>query len=942
MIKSLRKTLALCVSLLAAVGVQAANVDKTVYSSDLTDWTEAAAPTAQTIETGFEHQNVTFTTTGNMVIAPAKKINNRTGFVGLEAASQSGTIESSAIASVTTLEYVATVGRGGGNGLKLEVKGDGDADWVTLENTTLTGTSTFTVAVNRTNVKLRWSNITTTKAIYMTDLKIMSNVDESKVPSLASIVINGTNIDAKAFFNEASTFKYDRSIQLSKTVAMIGTGNPINPTAAVGIVQSVTYNGDATQCTAEVVVATANDAVTYQLNATQYVDYTITYYDVDGTTVLGTQQVEDQSAIGSFDVSAPIPVEGYKFRGWLRDTKMGEKATVADIMTKDLALTALVTEVETANGSSRYSYMLNNRYYNNEKTSELGPQERYFYPEDHEAFNPSNASYANKTHGWLFKAGSTLDLLVGGEAYITFVTCSNNTAGTITLAGQTIDLSQNKKEEGIYVAHYTGAAGTLTLTFSNDTYLHGINISNVAAKGGALKPTNGYYEIPANDGDYFLTVLEYLNSNGGNAKMLLTNGVYDLGTTALTPIYADNISIIGQSMNGTIIRNNPPEWNESINITATLYNQSQNLYLQDLTIQNALDYYHAPGGAGRAVTIMERYGSKTICKNVKLLSYQDTYYTHTSQTGDFYWEDSEIHGTVDYICGGGDVIYNRVTFVNESRSATSASGECTVAAPRADNASATDWGYVLLDCRIKTLSATFNYGRSWGHWSRLAYIRPILEDPDKFSAPTTRFLAAGMNSAADAFYEYGTVNADGTPNCPASRVVRFTHATGNKEYETILTDEQAANYTVANIFGEWHPDQIAAQVEISNVQDNGTTVSWTNPATDAFALVAYNEDEKVMTWVETSEPISSMGKTELQSILSTLNAKGLMLRAANGRGGFGPAVLIYGDAPSAVKNVVAAEKAAPAQSGKFFNAAGQEVTKNYKGITISDGKAFIQ
>jgi hypothetical protein len=179
--------------------------------------------------------------------------------------------------------------------------------------------------------------------------------------------------------------------------------------------------------------------------------------------------VEDQSAIGSFDVTYPTPAEGLKFRGWLKDTKLGEKAATSDIMTGDLKLTALVTEIETANGTSRYCYMLNNPYDNNEKIPTLGTQERYFYPEDHEGFNPSNASYGNKTHGWVFKAGSTLDLLVGGEAYITFVTCSNNTTGTITMAGQTIDLSTNRRAAGICVAHYTGAAGTLTLTFSNDT-----------------------------------------------------------------------------------------------------------------------------------------------------------------------------------------------------------------------------------------------------------------------------------------------------------------------------------------------------------------------------------------------------------------------------------------------------------------------------------------
>ena len=79
-------------------------------------------------------------------------------------------------------------------------------------------------------------------------------------------------------------------------------------------------------------------------------------------------------------------------------------------------------------------------------------------------------------------------------------------------------------------------------------------------------------------------------------------------------------------------------------------------------------------------------GENTICKNVRMLSYQDTYYSNKASK--FYWEDCEIHGTVDYLCGDGDVIYNRVKLVNENRNTTTTpNGETTVAAPNTTS----DW-----------------------------------------------------------------------------------------------------------------------------------------------------------------------------------------------------------------------------------------------------------
>ena len=130
--------------------------------------------------------------------------------------------------------------------------------------------------------------------------------------------------------------------------------------------------------------------------------------------------------------------------------------------------------------------------------------------------------------------------------------------------------------------------------------------------------------------------------------ILIPDGFYDLGERVLTRITGHHIALIGQSMKGTVIQNKPDVKNEGISKTAIFQNRGTNNYFQDLTLKNALDYY-AAGAAGRAVTLQDK-GTRTICNRVCMLSYQDTYYSDNDQA-QFFFQDSEIHGTVEAYAG---------------------------------------------------------------------------------------------------------------------------------------------------------------------------------------------------------------------------------------------------------------------------------------------------
>lgn len=288
--------------------------------------------------------------------------------------------------------------------------------------------------------------------------------------------------------------------------------------------------------------------------------------------------------------------------------------------------------------------------------------------------------------------------------------------------------------------------------------------------------------------------------------ILIPDGYYDLGETTLTRISGHNVALVGQSMEGTVIRNKPDVKTESISKTAVFQNRGWNNYYQDLTLKNDLDYYAAEPD-GRAVTLQDK-GNRTICNRVRMLSYQDTYYSDNEQC-QHYMQDTEIHGTIDFICGAGDVWFERCRIVTEKRM-LDGSGCNIITATRT---SETPWGYIFNRCTVENDVSIFNYGRSWHTNPRCVWLHTTLLTPEKLEP--TRFDDEGMKISSNYFKEYGTMDAQGRNITPKSNVVTFTlrDHTQPFEAETIMTDDEAKQYTLKRIFGDWHPDKALKKIE---------------------------------------------------------------------------------------------------------------------------------
>ena len=640
-----------------------------------------------------------------------------------------------------------------------------------------------------------------------------------------------------------------------------------------------------------------------------YENYTLTYYNIDGETVLGTQTVQEDSRITAFleGMEEKVTVaEGKKFRGWGTSLKADEKKyTVNDVVKGNLKLYALVTDIETASPTARYDFNL---------------QMSGFCADDHEAFCPEGkAKWHSTQHGWTFSADDKIKLLMGGKGYIKMNLCAFS-AGNITLtdpkgnAVGSIEAKAGKDGAMGILQNPSTESGEYILSFDGTAYLHNLSIVNMTDP--SFTQEGNWYTVKAGDAQGFISALE--TANGANAAadaprsyIFLPNGTYDLGEACLTTISGNNISLIGESMDKTIIVNKPEI--EGIGVTATILNTGKNLYIQDLTLQNAYDYYNAKD-AGRAICLQDR-GSQTICKKVKMLSYQDTYYSNDPQgKGQYYFEDSEIHGTVDYICGGGDAYFNRVLLVNESRNASGKSGDDVIAAPN----SKSEWGYIFKDCTIENKAARFSLGRSWDNITRLTWLNTTINQKDEINddgKKVSYFTIDAMgNNAADKFRLDFLKDADGNVFSPSEKMVTFkaTKASITKPEENIiLTADEAAGYTLDKVFTNWTPAALASQKDPIAAKVANGKLTWTGDA-DMY-MIEKNGEFTALT-SETSYDIDdASAKYEV--------------RAANEMGGFG----LSESTATGIDKVISSDDAIKTV---IYSVDGMQLSHLQKGINI--------
>ena len=736
-------------------------------------------------------------------------------------------------------------------------------------------------------------------------------------PALDSLIVNGTKYAADSLFNE----NFEGELELDFDVPMVSEKNPVTTIVKTGKVDEITYDGDDTECTVVIKMSSDDDqTVQYTLKVTQKPSAKLTYYDSDGVTILAEARREIGTTIDHFDVSddAVTVKKGYKMRGWYHEADGGRKFTVGETVDYDISLYALATIIEEASTSAIYNYDLT---------------DIYFDPSNHEAFNPKGEGFgwASETHGWAFKDGNQIDLLVGPRATITLKLCQENQNDTIVFMSETGDtltvLNASVKEDGDFVHYnYEGESDTLSLLIKteNEMKIHSIRIINTADANYVNK--GNWYIVTPGDESSFLDVLELANilNSSKNAERIfifLPNGTYDLGDAVGTTISGHNISIIGQSADNTIIVNEPDYSLEGLGSADLLLNDkvSSNLYLQDLTLKNDLDYYSA--NSQGAAAVLNDQGDRTIGKNVKMISHESTYYCMNNRAQS-YWEDCDIHGTVDFICGGGDIRIQNSTLSLEPRF-TNGGGTRMIVAPR----TLTKFGFVFDNCKVVDLAegkGDWSFGRTWSNQPIAVYLNTALDEYAENALVSTRWTEEGRtNTDPLVFGEFNTMDSEGTNITPETNTIRI-----KSSFQTILTASQAAEFSYEKMFSanaekKWDPakltEQVAAPADANYI--NGS-VTWT--AVDGATMYALFMNDKFITLTdETSYNI------EVNPDLYRLS-----IRSANAMGGFGPEGHVAGTTGiQTVKRVV--------DDDVIYNLQGVRVKNPGKGIYIINGKKTI-
>ena len=410
----------------------------------------------------------------------------------------------------------------------------------------------------------------------------------------------------------------------------------------------------------------------------------------------------------------------------------------------------------------------------------------------------------------------------------------------------------------------TIAAGDVKDTYNNATKTAIEVAVNIPAKEAVNMAEYDYVVSTIEELTEAFTAVNNSNTSATAARktIFIKNGEYNLGTEvktgkSLVQLKCYNVSLIGESRDGVIIHG------ETDGISNPVLNlrDRTGFYLQDLTVRNDYDYGQE---VLKGVAVAIYGGDKTIMKNVRMLSNQDTQVTgHRA-----YFEDCDIHGTVDFICGAGDNYYYHTNLVLENR------GGNVVVAP-STNASQR-WGYVFDHCTIKPMegatkvtNGSYNLGRPWQNEPRANFLHTTMEVLPAAAGWTS------MNTLPTHFYEYDSRDGNGAV---VDLSDRSNSPTSTNTYTPVLTDEQAAAFTVRNVLGgtdAWDAAAMAAQVAApANVTLNSTVIAW-DAVEDAKLYVVLKDGKFLAQTTATTYSLTESGQ--------------YTVKAANRFGGLGAA-----------------------------------------------------
>ena len=291
------------------------------------------------------------------------------------------------------------------------------------------------------------------------------------------------------------------------------------------------------------------------------------------------------------------------------------------------------------------------------------------------------------------------------------------------------------------------------------------------------------------------------------------------------------IHIIGQDKDLVTIADNRRSGGDNaygIADGATMDIESDNNYIEGVDLQNS---YGVEQNNGPQALALCSNGDKLVMNNMKLRSYQDTWYTGGGMSHRAFITNSWIEGAVDFFYGQGDImIYNDTINIVRKEGGY-------IVAP--SHPQGTKWGYVFLDNVITAPGVPSEtsvwLGRPWHNAPKTVFINTKAE----VTIPATGWYPT-MGGLPSLWAEYNTMDGNGNPTDLSHRRTDYYYTVkdaagnttdtirGNSE-TAVLTSEQASQYTVKNVCSgddAWSPETICEPCDAPRPVAVGTTISW--------------------------------------------------------------------------------------------------------------------
>lgn len=480
-----------------------------------------------------------------------------------------------------------------------------------------------------------------------------------------------------------------------------------------------------------------------------------------------------------------------------------------------------------------------------------------------------------------------------------------------------VDIYGRAHQEGDFIKHFKTRGTTKEIVHKTFDFIVGEDGSlDDAIKAANADNGTDRYLIFVPDGEYQLTGNESLKgrynitSDGawpcdGDGKAVTdeemkTKYNYQNGMTQVT---RPKVSIIGQSREGVMVWNKPIV--EGISYTATIHvdGSAVDFYAEDFSMENRFPYWSSMGGgsgAGRAVVLWDQ-GQRTTLKNVSMMSWQDTYYSSNANAyyrG--YFENCQLGGVVDWVCGDGNIWFEKCDIIIRDRSGNN------IAAPSQEVTQ--QWGYVFNECNVKPelpLDQTENLkDKTW------TLARPWANSPEK--SPAITYIKTKMyvlprdqgwgvmtGNSVLRFHENHSMDGGGTVLSLGARTLAAA-LPGAGSDDCVMNDADAAKYTIQNVLGgtdSYTPkertiqidaasgdvanrDAINSEVWDANIELDDDRLRWDGYENALCYFIFKYENEK---WVYKS----NVTETSISLDQVNLGAGTYCVRAANQYGGLG-------------------------------------------------------